>query len=76
MCKLHKQLATINFLNLLQTDISRETISDLKRHLLTALQNLKRSKQEKQLIVDLWCHFGKVLFCGVDEGICTNVTSD
>jgi hypothetical protein len=35
---------------------------------MTALKKLKRRNDEKQLIADLWCHFGKVLFSGVDEG--------
>ena len=51
-----------------QSEISDKTITAIKGHLLTPLQNLKKVKDEKQLIADLWCHFGKVLVSGVDEG--------
>jgi hypothetical protein len=32
------------------------------------LQNLKMLREEKQLMADLWCHFGKVFVSCVDEG--------
>ena len=35
---------------------------------MTPLQNLKMLKDEKQLMADLWCHFGKVFVSCVDEG--------
>ena len=37
-------------------------------HLLTSLENLEKKKDEKKLMADLWCHFGKVLVSNVDEG--------
>ena len=43
-------------------------MQEIKDHLLTSLQNLAKVKSEKQLMADLWCHFGKVLVCSVDEG--------
>jgi plasmid maintenance system killer protein len=50
-----------------QSEISRKTISEIKDHLLTPLQNLQKLKDEGQLMADMWCHFGKVLV-HVDEG--------
>ena len=53
---------------LFQSEISGKTISEIKDHLLTPLQNLRKLKNEGQLMADLWCHFGKVLVSSVDEG--------
>ena len=34
---------------------------------MTSLEKLKELKDEKQLIADLWCHFGKVFVTNLDE---------
>ena len=36
--------------------------------MLTPLEKLCEIKDEKELMGDLWCHFGKVLVSSVDEG--------
>ena len=49
----------------------------MKGHLMTPLQNLQKLKDEKQLMADLWCHFGKVFVSCVDEGtVTTELTVD
>jgi hypothetical protein len=51
-----------------QNDVSVETISEIRNHLSTSLEELNTKKEEKKLIADLWCHFGKALVHRVDEG--------
>jgi hypothetical protein len=51
-----------------QSEISDKTISEIKNHLLTPLQKLNELQDEKQLMADLWCHFGTVFVTCVDEG--------
>ncbi|CAB4014490.1 Hypothetical predicted protein, partial [Paramuricea clavata] len=48
-------------------EISDKTMTEIKKCLLTPLEILKKSEDEKHMIVDLWCHFGKVFVSGVDE---------
>ena len=68
----NSDLTTNNFMFFFQTEISNETISEIKKRLLTSLEHLKKLNDEKQLIADLWCHFGKILVYNVDEG--NNIT--
>lgn len=60
------KLSLISYL--FQSEISKKAISDIKRHLLTRLKNFSKIKDEKQLMADLWCHFGKAFFSSIDEG--------
>ena len=41
----------------------------LKEDLLDVLEKIYQEKEEKGLEVDMWCHFGRVYFTGIDEGI-------
>ncbi|CAB4027687.1 Hypothetical predicted protein, partial [Paramuricea clavata] len=50
-----------------QGEISDKTITTIKKCLLTSLEILNKSEDEKHMIIDLWCHFGKVFVSGVDE---------
>ncbi|XP_028399889.1 uncharacterized protein LOC114523221 [Dendronephthya gigantea] len=43
------------------------TISKIEQYLLKSLQSLEKCKDKNELLVDLWCHFGKVLVANVDE---------
>ena len=51
-----------------QNEISENTISVIKGHLLKLLENISKIKDERHMMADLWCHFGKVLVSSVDEG--------
>ena len=51
-----------------QSEFSTKTISEIKDHLLTSLKKIEKLKNEKEIMADLWCHFGKVLVYCVDEG--------
>ena len=44
------------------------TVSSIEDILLTSLRHLHQKKDEEQLKIDLWCHFGKVFVHNVDEG--------
>ncbi|XP_028398389.1 uncharacterized protein LOC114521994 [Dendronephthya gigantea] len=43
------------------------TVLEIRERLLTPLQNIRQCKDEKGLLIDLWCHFGKVFVSNVDE---------
>ena len=70
---MYKKMSICNILclynyQLFQGEVSKKTISEIKEHLLTPLQKFSKIKDEKQLMADLWCHFGKALVSNVDEG--------
>ena len=45
-----------------------QDVEYLKKTILQVLQNIHREKMENNLIVDMWCHFGRNCITGVDEG--------
>ena len=47
---------------------NNQTVSDLEAQLLPSLEKLYELKDDKQLLVDLWCHLGKIFVDNVDEG--------
>ena len=40
----------------------------LRNKLSMVLQNIQKEKEEEQVIVDIWCHFGHAYITKVNEG--------
>ena len=49
-------------------EFNEDTISSVYNILLRDLETIHKIKDEKELILDIWCHFGKVFVHNVDEG--------
>ena len=52
-----------------QNEISVQTISEIKNHLSTSLEELNTKKEGEKLIADLCCHFGKALVYNVIKNV-------
>ena len=68
-CIISRKYPSVKLEFLFQSEIDNaRTVSEIEEYLLKPLQRLKECKDEKELLADLWCHFGKVLVSSVDEG--------